>query len=167
MENTLNNSQRKGRKGKGRGLRLSLSDSSAVDGKNRITARDLVAAIAGQKQSSTPSRKNKYNNIKTADGFDSKKEANYFSHLQLLKNVADPDVQVIKIERQVAYELIPAQYDCNGRLLERACRYFADFRVTRASGKVDVIDTKGVRTSEYRIKRKLMLSVYGIRVMEV
>jgi hypothetical protein len=42
----------------------------------------------------------------------------------------------------------------------------ADFRVTRADGRVDVIDVKGYKTPEYIIKRKLMLWVHGIRVIE-
>ena len=78
--------------------------------------------------------------------------------------------------RQVSYVLIPAQYgecgkDFKGRdtrvLLERPCRYVADFVYTdRATGQTVVEDTKGVRTKEYIIKRKLMLHVHGIRIKE-
>lgn len=77
----------------------------------------------------------------------------------------------------MSYELIPAQYgecgkDFKGRdtrvLLERPCRYVADFVYTdRATGQTVVEDTKGVRTKEYIIKRKLMLHVHGIRIKEV
>uniref|UniRef100_UPI004024EFF0 DUF1064 domain-containing protein n=1 Tax=Prevotellamassilia timonensis TaxID=1852370 RepID=UPI004024EFF0 len=78
---------------------------------------------------------------------------------------------------QVSYELIPAQYgECgknfSGRtsrvLLERSCRYIADFVYTDCTtGQTVVEDTKGVRTKEYIIKRKLMLHVHGIRIKEV
>ena len=81
------------------------------------------------------------------------------------------------LREQVSYELIPAQYgecgkDFKGRtsrvLLERACSYIADFVYTdTATGQTVVEDTKGFRTKEYIIKRKLMLHVHGIRIKEV
>ena len=53
-------------------------------------------------------------------------------------------------------------------LLERPCSYVADFVYTdKATGQTVVEDTKGVRTKEYIIKRKLMLHVHGIRIKEV
>lgn len=111
-------------------------------------------------------RKNKYNN-KIVGGFDSKKEADYYNSLCMLQNAEEPDVRVVKIERQVEYVLIPAQYDENGKLLENKCSYKADFRVTRANGRIDVIDVKGVKTDVYIIKRKLMLLVHKIKIIEV
>ena len=73
--------------------------------------------------------------------------------------------------------LIPAQYGECGKdfknrptrvLLERPCSYVADFVYTdKATGQTVVEDTKGVRTKEYIIKRKLMLHVHGIRIKEV
>lgn len=52
--------------------------------------------------------------------------------------------------------------------LEYPCRYIADFVYTdNATGSTVVEDTKGVRTKEYIIKRKLMLWVHGIRIREV
>lgn len=81
------------------------------------------------------------------------------------------------LREQVPYVLIPAQYgecgkDFKGRtsrvLLERACSYIADFVYTdTATGQTVVEDTKGFRTKEYIIKRKLMLHVHGIRIKEV
>ncbi len=69
--------------------------------------------------------------------------------------------------------LIPTQREPNiigtrggvkkGKLLERECSYIADF-VYIKNGKIVVEDTKGVRTKEYIIKRKLMLYVHNIRV---
>ncbi len=53
-----------------------------------------------------------------------------------------------------------------GNLLEKECSYYADF-VYIKDGKTVVEDTKGVRTKEYRIKRKLMLHVHGISIVEI
>lgn len=81
------------------------------------------------------------------------------------------------LREQVSYELIPAQYgecgtDLKGKpvkvLLERAVRYVADFVYTDTeTGQTIVEDTKGMRTKEYIIKRKLMLAVHGIRIKEI
>jgi hypothetical protein len=65
--------------------------------------------------------------------------------------------------------LIPSQYavvDGKRKCIERECSYVADF-VYYVNGQQIVEDTKGYRTPEYKIKRKLMLSVYGIRIKEV
>ena len=80
---------------------------------------------------------------------------------------------------QVKFELIPAQYEeyerygKNGqrlkdgrRLLEMECSYIADF-VYEEGGNQIVEDTKGMKTKDYIIKRKLMLHKHGIRIREV
>jgi len=100
----------------------------------------------------------KYNNVPRA-GFDSGLEYGVGLELQ-----ADPSVEYI--ERQVKYVLIPSQRGICGKVVERPCTYKADFRVTYKDGRVEVIDAKGFRTQEYIIKRKLMLFVHGIRVIE-
>lgn len=81
------------------------------------------------------------------------------------------------LREQVPYELIPAQYGTCGKdfrgkttkvCLEKAVRYVADFVYTdNETGQEVVEDTKGVRTKEYIIKRKLMLWIHGIRIKEV
>lgn len=107
----------------------------------------------------------KYRNRKTG-GFDSKREAKVYAQLEASRLVSDPDRRVDDIWRQVRYELIPSQ-KADGRVIERPVHYVADFRVTYASGRVEVIDVKGFRTKDYIIKRKLMLFRHGIRVREL
>lgn len=106
----------------------------------------------------------KYNNRKvTVDGlvFDSRKEYIRYRELALLQRAG----QVSDLKRQVKFELIPSQ-KVGGKVVERACTYVADFVYTE-NGKTVVEDTKGFRTKEYIIKRKLMLFVHGIKVREV
>jgi hypothetical protein len=93
--------------------------------------------------------------------FDSKKEANRWFELVLLQKAG----QVTDLKRQVKYELIPSQ-KVNGKVAERSCTYVADF-VYKQNGKTVVEDTKGFKTKDYIIKRKLMLWVHGIRIVEV
>lgn len=71
------------------------------------------------------------------------------------------------LREQVPFILIPPQRDGDGRLLEHACRYVADFVYEDRDGNRVVEDTKGYRTPEYIIKRKLMLMIYGIRINEI
>ena len=105
----------------------------------------------------------KYHNRKvTRDGetFDSVKEYRRFCELRLLERAG----AVTDIRRQVKFEMIPAQR-IDGKVVERACGYVADF-VYMENGQQVVEDTKGMRTQEYRLKRKLMLWVHGIRIRE-
>ncbi len=99
----------------------------------------------------------------TVDGitFDSQKEAGRFRELSLLERAG----KITELETQVKFELIPSQ-KVDGKVVERACNYVADF-VYVQDGKKVVEDTKGYKTKEYIIKRKLMLWVHGIRIKEV
>lgn len=106
----------------------------------------------------------KYNSRKTiVDGikFDSKKEATRYKELKTLEKSG----VISNLQRQVKYVLIPAQRE-DKKLIERECSYYADFVYIR-DGEQVVEDTKGVRTPEYIIKRKLMLYVHKIRIKEV
>jgi hypothetical protein len=54
-----------------------------------------------------------------------------------------------------------------GKCIEKSCVYYADFVYKDADGNVVVEDAKGMKTEAYKIKRKLMLWVHGIKVIEV
>lgn len=125
------------------------------------------------KESARPGRsRNKYNAQKTGSHA-SKKEHRRAVQLKIMEKAG----LISNLREQVRYELIPAQHgtcgnDLNGKevrvLIERACSYVADFVYTDCqTGKTVVEDTKGVRTKEYIIKRKLMLFRHGIQIREV
>lgn len=108
---------------------------------------------------------NKYGNKKiTVDGmtFDSKREYSRYCELKLLGKAGE----IKNLQTQVKYILIPAQKH-NGKVVERECSYIADFVYQNKAGELIVEDTKGFKTKEYRIKRKLMLHIYGIRIVEI
>ena len=112
----------------------------------------------------------KYGNRKvTVDGltFDSVKEANRWCELKLMQRAGE----IKDLERQVTFILIPTQKDWKtGKVLERECKYVADFvfwENGRNGWEKVVEDTKGFKTPEYIMKRKLMLKEYGIRIREV
>ena len=106
----------------------------------------------------------KYKNRKlTIDGevFDSQKEARRYRELALLQRAG----QISDLKRQVKYDLIPTQR-IGGKVVEKPRAHIADFVYTE-NGETVVEDTKGFRTKDYIIKRKLMLHVHGIRIKEV
>ena len=92
--------------------------------------------------------------------FDSKREANRWAELRILERAG----KIQKLKRQVKYLLIPSQYR-DGKCIEREASYIADF-VYIKDGHLVVEDCKGFRTPEYRLKRKLMLQLYDIRLVE-
>lgn len=123
----------------------------------------------------------KYGNKKVCVGgieFDSKLEASRWISLKALESCG----RISNLRRQEKYILIPAQYEPStevykrgdkkglpkpGKLLEKPTTYIADFVYTDNGGNTVVEDTKGFKTPDYIIKRKLMLERYGIRIKEV
>ena len=126
--------------------------------------------------------RNKYQAIKTnVNGidFDSRKEAKRYQELLLLQRAG----VIQNLRTQVKYVLIPTQYETFKRygkkgqelkdgqnLIEKECSYIADF-VYKENGKEIVEDVKGYKDGGaynlFKIKRKLMLHVHGIRIREV
>ena len=95
--------------------------------------------------------------------FDSMKEAKRYTELSLLQKAG----KITDLQTQVKYELIPAQKR-NGKVVERAVHYIADFVYTE-DGETVVEDVKSpaTKTPVYTLKRKLMLWEYGIKIREV
>ena len=108
----------------------------------------------------------KYGNRKTEIDwiiFESNHEANRYCELKLMDRA-----HLIKdLQLQRKFVLLGAQKDGNGKIIERPVTYVADFVYKDQTGKTVVEDAKGVRTDVYKIKRKLMLSIYGLRIQEV
>lgn len=126
----------------------------------------------------------KYGNRKVVvDGieFDSAKEARRYSELKLLQRAG----QIEQLELQKEFELIPAQYETyerygkkgqrlkdGKRCIEKSCTYKADFAYMK-NGQMVVEDTKGYRDpasagyAKFVIKRKLMLWLHGVRIVEI
>ena len=97
-----------------------------------------------------------YKNMK----FDSLKERNHYIILEQLEKTG----QIKDLKCQVKYELQPS-FTLNGKTI-RAINYIADFTYIK-DGKVVVVDTKGFRTKEYLLKKKLFQYKYGMDIVEV
>ena len=99
----------------------------------------------------------KYKNVKTEiDGitFDSIKEAKRYQELKLL--VRAGIIKVLVLQK-------PFPIVVNG---VKICTYKCDFSYYGQDGRETVEDVKGVRTAVFSIKAKLMIAVYGLRVLE-
>ncbi len=86
--------------------------------------------------------------------FDSKGELVRWEELRLLERAGE----VSELRRQVKYPL-----DVGG---VKVGSYTADFSYLDCRGRHVVEDFKGVRTPVYRLKAKLMLALYGIKIHE-
>jgi len=116
-----------------------------------------------QSRNIPPAKRNKYGNVPT-DGYHSKREAARAAELKLLLKAG----KIKDLKEQVKHELIPAQYDENGRCVERSVSYISDFEYLDDKGVKHWEDVKGFKESKtWILKRKLMLWIHGIRVKEV
>lgn len=86
------------------------------------------------------------------------KEANRYKELKLLLAAGE----IANLELQKVFELVPKQPG------ERAVKYKSDFYYETREGLVVVEDTKGFKTKDYIIKRKLFKHIYkGIDFREI
>ena len=90
-------------------------------------------------------KRTEYNGIK----FDSMKEKNYYIKLKLLEKAG----KIKNLKLQVKFELQPS-FKFKGKTI-RAINYLADFTYYEEN-KLVIVDTKGYRTKEYLLKKKMM-----------
>ena len=88
--------------------------------------------------------------------FASKKEAERYLELKALQDAG----WIKNLQLQERFLLIAATPG------EKACSYVADFSYYCQGEKI-VEDVKGVKTPVYRIKKKLMLEKFGIKIKEI
>lgn len=108
-------------------------------------------------------RRNKYGNQKrTFNGltFASKKECDRYIELYYMQKSG----AIKNLRMQVPFEIQP-KFMHNGKTI-RAIKYIADFVYEDADGIQHIEDTKGFRTDEYKLKKKLLL-YRGIEIEEI
>ncbi len=89
---------------------------------------------------------------RTVDGivFASKREAVYYKELKLRKAAGE----IIDFELQPKFSLL-STFKKNGKTI-RGIKYVADFKIIYPdSKKIEIIDCKGFKTREYKLKKKL------------
>ena len=92
--------------------------------------------------------------------FDSKKEANYYTKLKILRDAGK--ITDLKLQKKF---VLQDKFTLNGKTY-RAITYVADF-VYKDDKGMHVVDTKGYLTQVYKIKKKLFMKRFGIEIEEV
>ena len=143
---------------------LRLTMDQLLDVRSRIAGRPTATAMRDNPQE-RQRRNSKYGNQKVTDAglsFDSKAEHRRWQYLAMLERAGE----IKDLRMQVPFELIPAQVTPDGHKV-RATVYLADFVYRDSTGCLVVEDVKGAVTPEFRIKRKLMLSVHRLHIKEI
>lgn len=92
--------------------------------------------------------------------FDSKKEADWYIKLKESENKG----MIKNLKRQVEYILIPKQFDENNKFLYHPIKYKSDFEYDDLEGKHHVIDVKGYKTPEFKVKEKLFMYMFKKKI---
>lgn len=101
-------------------------------------------------------RPSKYNNKKVdLNGveFDSTRECRRYQDLELMQRGG----QIFELKRQVPYDIT-----IDGAHI---CTWIADFTY-RINGKQVTEDVKGFKTPEYKLKKRLVEAIYGVKILE-
>jgi len=81
--------------------------------------------------------------------FDSKKEGRYYNELKM------------RLKGDVLFFLRQVPFDLPGGV-----KYRVDFEVFYKDGTVEFIDVKGHRTKDYIMKKKMVESMYPVKIIE-
>ena len=81
--------------------------------------------------------------------FDSKKEGRYYNELKM------------RLKGDVLFFLRQVPFDLPGGV-----KYRVDFEVFYKNGTVEFIDVKGHRTKDYIMKKKMVESMYPVKIIE-
>lgn len=119
----------------------------------------MTRITSGQYKASGKTGRSKYGNRRICwrgVWFDSQAE---FQHWLILLD-RQKRGEISGLERQVTYRL-----DVNS---VHICKYVADYvYLDNGKGALCVVDKKGYKTPEYKLKKKLMLACHGIEIIEV
>lgn len=118
----------------------------------RLTEKE-ARAILGDMYTEPP-KKLKYNAQKlVVDGIrcPSIHEAEYYCTLKIRVRAGE----IVKFELQPEF-ILQEGYMRNGKKV-REIKYISDFRVYYTDGREEIVDTKGYRTKEYKLKKKMLL----------
>ena len=121
--------------------------------------------------------RSKYGNKKAKHNgmiFESRRERNRYIILSALQRAGE----ISDLRMQVSFELIPAVYETVEkqlktkvkmveRCVQKATHYIADFVYKDKDGNIVVEDSKGMKTKEYILKKKMMRAFLGIEIKEV
>lgn len=129
-----------------------------LDQLNKLDAPDFIKdQIRPHLDNVVQVKQSKYRNkIIEIDGikFRSKKEGQYYLTLKAREKAGDIKGFTMQVPFPVTKE-------------GKKIRYFLDFMISNNDGSVEYVDTKGVKTALYKLKKQLVKEIYGIDIKEV
>jgi len=127
---------------------IALLEQAIKNNPNNLEAQEALAKLK------TP---HKYSAVATevhGTRFDSKKEAEYYQ--ELLLRIKAGEIKSITLQPEY---VLQEAFRKNGKH-HRAIKFRADFEVLYPDGKIEIIDVKGYKTKEFKIKQKLFEAKY-------
>lgn len=100
-------------------------------------------------------RRSKFNAVRT-NGYASKKEADVAANLHLVARAGG----ITNLREQVTFQLVP-------KSVLGGIAYRADFVYNDSTGQEVIMDAKGFKTPEYRMKKVLMKFLLNKDIQEV
>lgn len=142
---------------------------SAADDRKGWTELLNRRALADSVAQATTNARSKYGAVKTdANGirFDSGKEAKRYLELAMLQ--AAKEISGLKLQPEFRID-IPSSGTFNGMPpMIHIASYFADFEyVENGVRVVEDVKSKATATPVYRLKKKLVEALYGLKIREV
>jgi len=92
--------------------------------------------------------------------FQSKREGSRYRQLQLLVRAG----VITDLQLQVPFPIDTVNLETGE--VQTVAKYLADF-VYRQEGRTVIEDVKGMKTETYRLKKKLVEAIHGVRITEV
>lgn len=125
------------------------SGEFAIGKKGRIVASSKPSVSPAPKvspQKTAKPKRGKFGNIKTSDpeggkAYDSRLEAKHGAEYQAMLERGE----IRKLERQKVFTL------------HAGIKYIADFLITHLDGSLEAVDSKGMETAIFKLKKKLFL----------
>lgn len=119
---------------------------------------EFLRMTASQYRQFRSQPKSKYGAQKTVVNgvkYDSKKESKRGQELEYMEKIG----KISNLQRQVKFVLQDGYINNKGQKIRPIC-YFADFQYTDENGQKIVEDSKGFRTKEYVLKKKMFQFKY-------
>ena len=128
---------------------MMASGELQVGRKGKIVASQKAFASPAPKvspQKTAKPKRGKFGNIKTSDpeggkAYDSRLEAKHGAEYQVMLERGE----IRKLERQKVFTL------------HAGIKYIADFLITHLDGSLEAVDSKGMETAIFKLKKKLFL----------
>jgi hypothetical protein len=118
---------------------------AVVTSANKSACKDFIPPE--KKRSKYNAQKRKVDNII----FDSIAEANYYGKLKGLKQSGE----ILHIDIHPVFTLTAS------------IKYIADFMIFYKNGKIEVIDVKGMKTRDFKLKEKLFNEIHPLKPLKI